>query len=67
LNQWPFTYEQKLSASDKRTYIDSAGAPTLFLKVYENNLNKRIYATAFRNGTGGVVTATVGNIYQLLI
>jgi len=57
LNQWPFTYDQKLSASDKRTYIDSAGAPTLFLKVYENNLNQRIYATAFRNGTGGVVTS----------
>jgi hypothetical protein len=57
LNQWPFTYDQKPSASDKRTYIDSAGAPTLFLKVYENNLNQKIYATAFRNGTGGVVTS----------
>lgn len=56
MNQWPFTYDQRHSSSDKRTMVESSGAPTLHLKEYKNNLNQRIFAIAFRTGTGKVVT-----------
>lgn len=54
---WPFTYDQNLKASDKRTLIDKKGAPTLFLKWCKAGGAKHIFASAFRSGTDRVATA----------
>lgn len=64
-NCWPFTYNQKLSSSDKRTIIDVKGAPALFLKWYKAGA-KYIFASAFRNGSESVATAisTIHNCHQ---
>ena len=43
---WPFTFNQKLKESDKRTLIDTKGAPTLFLKWCKVG-GKYIFASAF--------------------
>ena len=62
---WPFTYDQKLKSSDKRTLIDTKGAPTLFLKWCKSGA-KYLFASAFRNGSGSVATAisTMHNQHQ---
>ena len=62
---WPFTYDQKLKATDKRTLIDTKGAPTLFLKWCKVGV-KYLFASAFRNGSGSVATAisTLHNQHQ---
>ena len=49
---WPFTNKQNLKENDKRTVIDTKGAPTLFLKWCKAGV-KYIFASAFRNGTDG--------------
>ena len=56
---WPFTFNQRMSANDKRTSIDPKGAPTLFMKecTSDRNSRKKMFATAFRNGTDKVATA----------
>ena len=56
---WPFTYKQKLREGDKRTLIDLKGAPTLFLKCCKsgNQRAKRLFASAFRNGTDNAAMA----------
>ncbi len=56
---WPFTFNQKLSANDRRTSIDPKGAPTLFMKecTLDRNSRRKMFATAFRNGTDKVATA----------
>ena len=53
---WPFTYSQKVGESDKRTLLSEKGAPTLFLKCCGDGV-KKLYASAFRNGTGKIATA----------
>lgn len=53
---WPFTFNQTLKDSDKRTSIDTKGAPTLFLKWCKTG-TKYVFASAFRNGTDRVATA----------
>ena len=53
---WPFTYNQQLPESDKRTLLDTKGAPTLFLKYYGDG-DKKLFASAFRNGTSKIATA----------
>lgn len=53
---WPFTYKQALKETDKRTLIDIKGAPTLFLKWCSAG-PKRLFASAFRNGTNIVAMA----------
>ena len=53
---WPFTFNQKLSDNDQRTLIDCKGAPTLFLKFVRVGA-KRVWVSAFRNGTESVATA----------
>ena len=53
---WPFTYKQTLKENDKRTLIDTKGAPTLFLKWCKAG-SKHIFASAFRNGSDAVATA----------
>ena len=56
---WPFTFNQKnMSSHDKRTLIDSLGAPTLYIKhALVGSGTKRVAAAAFRNGSGAVSTA----------
>ncbi len=57
LQCWPFTYNQKRSANDKRTHIDVDGAPTLYTKSTAfNNGMRTVLAGAFRNGSGAVST-----------
>ena len=48
-----------MSSHDKRTLIDSAGAATLYIKhaLFDSG-TKQVTATAFRNGSGAVPTAT---------
>lgn len=53
---WPFTYNQALKPSDKRTLVDVKGAPTLFLKWCKAGV-KYLFASAFRNGSESVATA----------
>ena len=53
---WPFTFEQKLRNTDKRTLIDPKGASTLCLKWCKPG-TKYVFASAFRNGSGRVATA----------
>jgi hypothetical protein len=57
LQCWPFTYNQKRSANDKRTHIDIDGAPTLYTKcmAFEGGL-RHVLAGAFRKGSGSVST-----------
>jgi len=55
---WPFNFGGKeQTASDARTFIDSLGAPTLFIKNATVAGIKRVCAVAFRNGSGAVSTA----------
>ena len=62
---WPFTYDQNLKESDKRTLLSKKGASTLFLKWCQAGA-KAVFASAFRNGSDSIATAisTVQN--QLL-
>ena len=53
---WPFTFDQKLRQSDKRTLISKKGASTLFLKWCPAGA-KSVFASAFRNGSDRVATA----------
>ena len=53
---WPFTYDQKLKPNDKRTLISTKGASMLALKWCASGM-KKIFASAFRNGSGSVATA----------
>ncbi len=53
---WPFTFNQVLAKSDKRTLVDTQGAPALFLKWCKAGY-KYVFASAFRNGSGSVATA----------
>lgn len=53
---WPFTFDQKLKPSDKRTLVSKKGAATLFMKWCATG-TKAIFASAFRNGTDRVATA----------
>ena len=56
---WPFTYSllnKPKESSDKRTSIDAKGAPTLYIKWTKAGA-KKLYASAFRNGSEGVATA----------
>ena len=46
---WSFTFNQKLKERNKRTFVYTKGAPTLFLKWYKVGA-KYIFASAFRNG-----------------
>ena len=59
---WPFTYKQVLKETDKRTLIDVKGAPTLFLK-WCNAGSKRLFASAFRNGTK-IVAMGISSIHK---
>lgn len=55
---WPFNFGGKAQAStDSRTFIDSLGAPTLFIKNTTVGGIKQVLAVAFRNGSGAVSTA----------
>ena len=65
---WPFTFNQNVRESDQRTKIDPKGAPTLFLKWWKGGSRSRggatgegatrkLFASAFRNGTQSVATA----------
>ena len=53
---WPFTYKQKLKPDDKRTLLDTKGAPALLLKWCKAGA-KHIFASAFRNGSDRIATA----------
>ncbi len=53
---WPFTFKQKLREGDKRTLVDTKGAPSLFLKWCKAGA-KYVFTSAFRNGTDSVATA----------
>ena len=60
---WPFTYDQKqLSKNDKRMWVESKGAATLFLK-YINRDGIKVTASAFRNGSNSVST-TVSTVHR---
>ena len=59
---WPFTYKQVLKEKDKRTLIDIKGAPTLFLKWCSAG-PKRLFASAFRNGTK-IVAMAISSIHN---
>ena len=59
---WPFTYKQVLKDKDKRTLIDIKGAPTLFLKWCGAG-PKRLFASAFRNGTK-IVAMAISSIHK---
>ncbi len=62
---WPFTFDQKVTEDDTRTKIDPKGAPALFLKwckgvgtsVRQSRGTRRLFASAFRNGSQKVATA----------
>ena len=56
LECWPFTFDQKMEESGNRSKIETRGPPTLFVKTVSNSL-KKVYATAFQNGTDRVSTA----------
>ena len=53
---WPFTYDQKLKPSDRRTIVSKKGASTLLLK-WRASGTKAVFASAFRNGSDSVATA----------
>ena len=53
---WPYTFNQKLAEDDKRTLLDTKGAPTLYLKWCKAGA-KFIFASAFRNGSDKIATA----------
>jgi hypothetical protein len=54
---WPFTFNQKIKQSDKRTHIDPKGAPTLYMKQATIGPGKKVWSAAFRNGSEAVSTA----------
>lgn len=65
---WPFTFNQKTRDTDLRTMVDPKGAPTLFLKWSKGGSRSRggatgpgatrkLFASAFRNGSQKVATA----------
>ena len=54
---WPYTYNQKVKDTDKRTMIDVKGAPTLYMKKIATHQGKSLSASAFRNGSQSVATA----------
>ncbi|MGH7974303.1 MAG: hypothetical protein ACREBR_02160, partial [bacterium] len=61
---WPFTYDQHLGQRDRRTNVNTVGAPALFMKstTYQN---LRVTAGAFRSGTGNVSTfSSIHGWYQ---
>jgi hypothetical protein len=53
---FPFTYEQKLTSSDKRQLIEKKGFRNLFLKKLRAR-DKDITGIAYRDGKGGVTLA----------
>jgi hypothetical protein len=60
VENFPFTFNQKVSNNDKRKVVDHNGAPCLFvkrLKKKRGDVGSEIYASAFRNGSGKVSTA----------
>ena len=56
-NCWPFTYNQNVKESDKRTVIDPKGGTTLYMKWCKVGRSKPLFASAFRNGSQSVATA----------
>lgn len=55
---WPFNFGvNRQSQNDSRTFIDSSGAPCLYIKNTTVGRMKRVQAVAFRNGSGAVSTA----------
>lgn len=56
---WPMTYCQEKKGNDKRTFLDTKGPPSLFLKRLQNNStrNQRLTVGAFRSGTDNISLA----------
>jgi hypothetical protein len=56
---WPITYCQEKKDSDKRTFLEPKGAPTLFLKRLQNSKTRNQLLTigAFRSGTENISLA----------
>ena len=59
---WPFTYDQYVKPNDKRTVVESKGAPTIFLKNVKST-GRTVAASAFQNGSDSVST-TISSLHQ---
>jgi hypothetical protein len=52
---FPFTFDQKIAANDKRQVVETKGFKALFLKKLKTLSEKQITGIAYRDGKGGIM------------